>query len=167
MNTALVKAGVILFALIAVAIGGYAFGVHTEHNANEAQKKEDLQTAIELHRAKTIAGGTVERETVQRAAKTETTFNAIQQGVVTYAQNHAGDTDCRLDDDGLRLWADANAGAIAPGVAERHADLPGRASGAAEWLNPGSSDQPRRLGQDLPPVQGSAQRPGQVAGENQ
>lgn len=167
MNAALVKAGVILFALVAVAIGGYTFGVRTEHNANEAQKAEDQQTAIELHRAKTIAGATVERETVQRAAKTETTFNAIQQGVVTYAQNHAGDADCRLDDDGLQLWTDANAGSITPAATERPADLPARAAAAVERLSRGSSEQPRDIGKYLSPMQGSAQRPGEVAGENQ
>lgn len=161
MNRLLITA----LAAVALFIAGYFTGIKAEHNANEAQRAEAQQTAIELHNAKTIVGERVERETVQRTVKTEAVFNGINQGVITYAQNHPVATDCRLDDDGLRLWSAANAGADAEPIGERSAGMRGIVT-TAERRDDGSAEQPHRNGPGLSPVPRSTPWLDQLAGED-
>ena len=153
-------------AIAAVAFAGGAYlGYHYASNASKAGTADAQTVAIENHDAAAVVGQAVERETVQRAVKTEAVFNGIQLGMISYAQNHPFNDVCRLDDDGLRLWNAANAGADATSSAERDAGMPGIAS-SSERSHDGSSDQSRRRGDGLSPVQGSAPGAGAVAGEN-
>ena len=161
MNRALI----LLLVGVALFVAGYFTGTKAEHNANEAEKKHAQDVATELHNAKSIVGERVERETVQQTTKTEAVFNGINQGVITYAQNHPVADNCRLDDDGLRLWRAANAGAdLEPATV---GDSPVRtATAAGERGDDGSADQSQRSGAFVSPVPGSAPGADQLAGEH-
>ncbi len=161
MNRALI----LLLVGVALFVAGYFTGTKAEHNANEAEKKHAQDVATELHNAKSIVGERVERETVQQTTKTEAVFNGINQGVITYAQNHPVADNCRLDDDGLRLWLAANQGTNTHPAAVRDAGVPGAAA-TAERSDDGSADQSHRGGQGVSPVPGSAPGADQLAGEH-
>ena len=149
---------------IGLFLGGYFTGKSNEHNADEAKKGEALETAVEKHDQAEAVGQEVERQSAVRAAKTESVFNGIQQGVVTYAQNHPA-ADCSLDADGLRLWRAANDGADAEAAGSGQGGMP--AAAAAEERQPdGSAGEPRDGGQAVPPVPGPAQGADRLAGEN-
>lgn len=156
----------IRLALAVAFLGaGAAFGYRYADNACKARKSEAQTVAIEQHDEAAVVGQTVERETVKRTVKTEAVFNGIQLGVIDYAQKHPAATDCRLDDDGLRLWHAANANAEPLPAAERDAAM--RDAGtAAERGDDGSIEQSHRSRQGLSPVPGSASGSGELAGED-
>lgn len=146
-------------------LGGYFTGKSNEHNADEAKKGEALEAAVEKHDEVAAVGQEVEHQSTVRAAKTETVFNGIQQGVVIYAQKHPAAADCSLDPDGLRLWRAANDGADADAAGSGQGGVPAAAA-TGEREHDGSADEPRSSGQAVPPVPGPAQSPDHLAGEN-
>lgn len=154
-----------LLVAFLVFFAGFGAGKRVEHNANEARRAEAQQTAIELHNAVAIVGQRVERKAVERTAQTAAVFNGINQGAITYAQNHPVSTDCSLDDDGLRLWTAANTGADAQPAGSGTANVPDTAS-TAERPADGSADKSHRGGGDVSPMPRSALRAGAVAGGN-
>lgn len=153
---------------IGLFLGGYFTGKSNEHNTEEAKKGEALEAAVEKHDEAETVGQEVERQSVVRTAKTESVFNGIQQGVVTYAQTHpAADHDghCSLDSDGLRLWRAANDGADAEAAGGGQGGVPTAA--ATDEREPGrSAGEPRDGGEGVPPVPGPAQSPDRLDGGN-
>jgi hypothetical protein len=146
-------------------LGGYFTGKSNEHNADEAKKGEALEAAVEKHDEVAAVGQEVEHQSTVRAAKTETVFNGIQQGVVIYAQKHPAAADCSLDPDGLRLWRAANDGADADAAGSGQGGV-SAAAATGEREHDGSADEPRGGGQAVPPVPGPAQGADHLAGEN-
>jgi len=146
-----VLAGLVLF------VAGYFIGKSNEQTANQAEQGKALEVAVEKHDQAAAAGQVVEQQSEARAAKTEAAFNTIQKGVVTYAQKHlAGPgSQCGLDPDGLRLWRAANDGADAGTAGGEDGALPAAAA-AGEWKPDGSAGEPRRGGEGVSPVPGSA-----------
>jgi hypothetical protein len=163
----MIKAVLIRIGLAAIVFGaGLYFGYTYERNDCQAEQAEAQVEAVEIHDQAAEAGQEVERQAVRRRVKTDAVFNGIQQGVISYAQTHPVATDCRLDADGLRLWAAANAGAD-PESACRSDDLVRALAAAGERCDDGSADQSHRRGSGLSPVPGSAPGADRLAGGNQ
>ena len=160
MKTLLVRIGIlaIVFAL------GAGLGYRYANTACKAGQAEAQVEAIETHDKKADVGKDIERITVQRAVKTEAVFSGIQQGVITYAQNHPAATDCHIGADGMRLWVAANEGADALATAERNAVLRG-ITAAEKRCDDRSAGKPYCGSQSLSPLQGSAQRVSRLVGE--
>lgn len=153
---------------IGLFLGGYFTGKSSEHNADQAKQGEALEATVEKHDEAATVGQEAEQQSAVRAAKTESVFNGIQQGVVTYAQTHpAADHDdhCSLDPDGLRLWRAANDGADAEAAGGGQGGVP--AAAATDERPPGgSAGGPRDGGEGIPPVPGPAQSPDRLDGDN-
>jgi len=149
---------------IGLFLGGYVAGKSNEHNAYQAKQGEALEVAVEKHDEAAVVGQVAEHHSAVRAAKTESVFNGIQQGVVTYAQTHPA-AMCSLDPDGLRLWRAANDGADAEAAGGGQGGVP-TVTGAAERQPDGSTGEPRDGGAGVSPVPGPAQSPDRLAGEN-
>lgn len=160
---------VLLVCVLWVASLALAYRVGSQHETNktEAAKVPVLVQAIQTHDAKASAAHQVEVKSTRAAAKTEATFQNINDKVLNYAQTHAGRDDCGLDADGLRLWqaANANADPAAEDRTSRRTDsgLPGSTPGR-EREGDGTAGEPRPGGEALPRLPGAAPWPGRVDG---
>lgn len=141
----------------------YRFAVGNTRNACEAAKIAPLQSAILRHHIAAAAGQGAERQAAVRATKTENIFNGLQTGVLTYVQTHS--STCRLDADGLRLWAAANAGADTESATDVSDAVPAAAA-AGQPEGYGALGESHRRGQELSPVSRPASGAGGLAGEN-
>ena len=161
IQTILIRIGL---AAVVFALGAW-LGYSYERNDRKADQAEAQTETIEIHDQAAEAGRVVERAAVQRNVKTDAVFNGIQRGVIAYAQSHPAAIDCRLDDDGLRLWRAANAGTDP----DRAGSIDGAvrtAPATEERSNDGTADQPQRSGAFLPPVPQSAPGTDRLAGGN-
>lgn len=163
----MIQSLLIRIGLAAIVFGaGLYFGFQYAHNDCQADQGEAQVEAVEIHDQAAEAGQVVEQQAVKRRVNTESVFNGIQRGVITYVQTHPVATDCRLDDDGLRLWAAANAGADSD-AACRGDDLLRAVAAAGERCDDGSADQPPRRGAGVPPLPGPAPGADRLAGGDQ
>ena len=156
----------VLASLLAAGLlffGGYFVGKSDERQDQQVREKKALEASVELHVQRAEAGQRVELSSAQREEKTAVIFNGISHQVIDYAQKHALDLDCRLDDSGLRLWNAANAGATAPEASAGHAALSAAAPGAKRGTD-GAVGQPHRGGEALPRVPGSSPGADRLAG---
>jgi hypothetical protein len=103
--------------------GVFLFGRSVEHDELTAQYEKKLRAidqanlaAMTKHQAQWEANLRValeaERRNLERQRVTETVFKTITEKVVEYVQANPSADVCSLDADGLRLWNDANGGAV-------------------------------------------------------
>ena len=151
-------------AAVVFALGAW-LGYSYERNDRKADQAEAQAETVEIHDQAAEVGRVVEQAAVQRSVKTDAVFNGIQRGVIAYVQSHPAAIDCRLDDDGLRLWRAANAGADIESAAVGHGAVR-TAAAAGERGDDGSADQSQRSGALVSPVPGSASGADQLAGGN-
>ena len=154
---------ILVLTAITLFAAGVRVGIVAERNANEAERAEALDQGIVRHERKAAVGQATEKKRAARAARTEAVFDAIQQGVLDHAQQHPVPRPC-LDDDGLRHWRAANAGADADATGEPDAAVPGDSAAAGERIRDGSPGESRGHDAQLSPLPGSAPGVGGLAG---
>ena len=152
MNRRLAVALGVLIAAILLAGAAYRFGHKNEETANKAEQLQTVEKSIEQHDQVAEIGRTVERKTVARKRATQETFNGIHGEEIKYVRTHAdADAVCSLDDDGLRLWRAANAGADADAAGGGHGDVSGAAT-TCQREDDGSVGEPPCNGGGVSPV---------------
>jgi len=144
----------------------YQFASQNVENAHKAAVVPAIVKAVQKHEEKADKGHQVAATAAAKVAKVDQTFQKIEEGVLTYAQQNPGRADCSLNADGLRLWRAANRGEFAEPEGSAGRGSPGGVSeGAAGSEGRGASvavGQPRGLSQDLPQVPDQQLRPDQV-----
>ena len=137
----------------------YRFASENVHNAVQAAAVTSLVANVEQHNRKADEGLAVEKQVATRQAATEANFQRIEEEVLTYAEKHAGDVECGLDADGLRIWNAANANTepktASPGEPDR--GLPGTAH-SDERQEERAAGQPRTGGEAVPQMPGEPSR---------
>lgn len=116
---------------LAVLVGSYGFGYHVrdlsaqrdKQAARADQEKEDAASALwELGIATANDKAAQDQAVTDAEAHQKTTieYRTITRDVTTYVQSHPDNAACELDDDGLRLWREANAGNATTSNAAQH-----------------------------------------------
>lgn len=151
-----------LFLLLAAGVQGYRVGYRHAEAAAAADKAAALTRAIAQADAIAAQDAEVLGAHEQDNARIRTVFRTIREGVVRYVETHAAESGECLDADGLRLWADANAGRIAAQPAGK-LDYSLRGSTPATLgARGGPAGQPRTGGGAVPRMPGTAESAGGV-----
>lgn len=114
---------IVVLVVIGALFGAYEFGRSVERDELTAKHEQQLreidqatvtamrwqqeQAATNLH-----AALEAERQNLEREQVTNTVYKTITEKVVEYVQANPSVAGCGLDADGLRLWNDANSGAV-------------------------------------------------------
>lgn len=142
-----------LLVFLALMFAAYKFGAHNAQLACQAAQVKPLTKSIETHNKKAVRAQQVEKSTLAAVARTDAVFDLIDAEVQKYAETKAAaDDDCSLDDDGLRLWRAANAGAEPVGAGQPDDGVSGRTAAAGQRSAVGAGEEPRRRRADLPQV---------------
>lgn len=112
---------VILAAAIAYAHhAGYAAGQAHVRDAWDAERAQQATAAMEASLTAMTEQQANTRAAVDAAARADArqqnirvVYAVITQTVTKYVHDHPALSACGLDDDGLRLWNEANSGAVA------------------------------------------------------
>lgn len=139
-----------LLAFLGALYLAYQYGVNHSQLVCEAAKVQPLVQAIQSHNTKAAAGQRVEKATFAAVAQNNAAFDLLDAEVKKYAEQNRAVADCGLDDDGLRLWRAANAGAGLAGAGQPDGSLPGAAAAAGQRQAGGPAGKPRAGGSDLP-----------------
>jgi len=150
-----------LVMVLALFLGGYGLGnkqAKTSCVAGqvEAQRAAITQTAKEDVRREAIGAA---RETSREQIRV--VYKTIKEQAHETIISHPEFNDCKLDDDGLRLWNAANSGAAAPVSGEPYLSM--HRSTTREIGQPDRpSEQPHRGDGAVQPVPGQAGQAGSV-----
>lgn len=134
MITAWLKKYEYLFAclvLLAVVGGAFGFGYHfrdlsaqrDKQAAISDQAKQDEYAALWQLGVAVANDKAAQDQAVadaQAHQKITIEYRTITRDVTTYVQSHPDNAACDLDDDGLRLWREANAGNATTSNATQH-----------------------------------------------
>jgi len=111
----------ILF-LTLCAGGGFWSGYRAATNKHAADQLKTVRDSIKraIDQAQQIAAEDAEVLSGQEKNRIErrTVFKTLEKERIKYVETHPDIRDCRLDDDGLRQWNDANAGTLRAGVGQ-------------------------------------------------
>lgn len=141
-----------LLVFLALMFAAYKFGARNGQLACQAAKVAPLVQSIETHNKKAARAQQVEKKTVAAVAHTDAVFDLIDAEVKKYAEKTAANDDCGLDDDGLRLWRAANAGAEPVGAGQPDGGVSSGVAAASQRQAGGPAGQPHNIRADLPQV---------------
>lgn len=105
--------GAVALGLLVSHASMYVKGGNDEENKQKAAYSRQLEKAMEMHNENAARDVQTAFEAGQKQARARVVTRTIQQQVDKVVER-AVYRDCRLDDDGLRLWNAANAGAETP-----------------------------------------------------
>jgi len=110
-----------LVALIVLIVAAYTFGHHTASvdaiasQAKAVKAQSDADNAELKRQLQVSAGNAASAQSLAVSAaearqKTQIVYQTITQQVTHYVETHPDSESCRVDDDGLRIWREANSG---------------------------------------------------------
>jgi hypothetical protein len=129
-----------LVALLALIVCVYVFGYHTATNADKAAQLAQVKAQAAAQVAAVKAQADADEKNLQSQLKTaadnaaasqaiavanavehtqqQVVYHTITQQVTKYVSTHPDNVACNLDDDGLRIWREANSGKLSTSTAE-------------------------------------------------